>query len=148
MQTNLLHKSTVDPLARALRRNLKRRKVKANKVEIVFSSEKTSNVLLPLTESQLAQKGEAQILDNFRVRIVPVLGTSPALFGISISAQVLSNIGGKPFKPFILTDVLFMNYCKIKERFYQSNRLKTYFAHRETLQEQVWLHIYSISYTK
>lgn len=137
LQSNVLQKSTVDPLARALRRQLKKRKVKTNKVEIIFSAEKTKTQLLPLTRSQLEQKDEAQILENFRVRIVPVLGTSPALFGIAIAAQILTNLGGKPFKPFMLTDVQFLNYCKIKDRFYQSESLKKYFAHRKSMEEKV-----------
>ena len=83
-QCNSLAKSTVDPLARALRRELKKRKIKYNSVKMVYSAEKTDVQLLPLNQSQEENLDEAQILKGFRIRIVPVLGCSPALFGISI----------------------------------------------------------------
>lgn len=125
-QCNSLAKSAVDPLARALRRELKKRKVRFNSVRMVYSAEKTDVKLLPLNKSQEENLEEAQILEGFRIRIVPVLGCSPALFGISIAALVLSELGNKPFKPFVLTDVQYLNYTKIHDRFYQSqtNRSK------------------------
>ena len=125
-QCNSLAKSAVDPLARALRRELNKRKVKFNTVQMVYSAEKTDVNLLPLNESQKEDLDEAQIMKGFRIRIVPVLGCSPALFGISIAAFVLTELGEKPFSPFVLTDVKYNSYTKIYDRFYQSktNRQK------------------------
>jgi hypothetical protein len=120
-QCNSLSKSTVDPLARALRRELKKRKVKYDSVRMVYSAEKTDVKLLPLNKSQEDDLDEAQILKGFRIRIVPVLGCSPALFGISIAALILTELGEKPIKPFVLTDIQYNNYTKIYDRFYQSD---------------------------
>lgn len=32
-------------------------------------------------------------MDNFRIRVIPVLGTSPAIFGQSLAAYVLCQLG-------------------------------------------------------
>jgi tRNA threonylcarbamoyladenosine dehydratase len=38
-------------------------------------------------------------VDYLRLRILPVLGTSPAIFGQALAAQVLCTLGQKPFEP-------------------------------------------------
>ena len=38
-------------------------------------------------------------VDNMRVRILPVLGTMPAIMGQALAAQALCELGGKPFSP-------------------------------------------------
>lgn len=53
--------------------------------------------LLPLPESEF-QKGPVKELgpfDDFRVRILPVLGPLPAIFGLSIATYILCEIAGK-----------------------------------------------------
>jgi hypothetical protein len=37
-------------------------------------------------------------LENFRVRVLPVLGTMPAIFGNAMAAYVLCHIAGQPFE--------------------------------------------------
>lgn len=132
LQCNPLAKSTIDPLARALRRELKKRKLKHKSVRIVYSMEKSGVELVPLSHSQKENPEEAQLLAGFRVRIVPVLGTSPALFGIAIAAVVLSELGGRPLHPVVLANVQYLNYTKVHDRFYNSHtNLKKYLAMRE-----------------
>ena len=40
----------------------------------------------------------AQIVPNFRVRIIPVLGTMPAIFGLAAASHVLCALAGQPFQ--------------------------------------------------
>ena len=39
----------------------------------------------------------AQIVPNFRVRSIPVLGTTPALFGMAAASYVLCHLAGVPW---------------------------------------------------
>jgi hypothetical protein len=38
-------------------------------------------------------------MPNFRIRTIPVLGTTPALFGMAAAAHVLCALAGQPFTP-------------------------------------------------
>ncbi|KAL7284634.1 hypothetical protein ACG7TL_001930 [Trametes sanguinea] len=87
-----------DPLARAVRRRLRLEGVSSG-VPVVYSTEVPGEVkLLPLPEEEF-QKGnvkELGVFDDFRVRILPVLGPLPAIFGLNIATYVLCEIAGKP----------------------------------------------------
>lgn len=39
-----------------------------------------------------------QIVPNFRVRTIPVLGTAPAIFGMAAASFVLCHLAGTPFQ--------------------------------------------------
>ncbi|WWC62914.1 uncharacterized protein I303_105512 [Kwoniella dejecticola CBS 10117] len=97
-----------DPLARSVRRKLRINSITGG-IPVVYSTEIPSEVkLLPLPEEEF-QKGavkELQAFDDFRVRILPVLGPLPAIFGLEIATYILLDIAGKP-----LTD-----YAEIKNR--------------------------------
>lgn len=57
--------------------------------------------LLPLPEEEF-QKGrvdELSAIANFRVRILPVLGPLPAMFGNAAAAYVLQQLAGFPSEP-------------------------------------------------
>lgn len=92
--------STEDPLSRATRRKLRLLGVKDG-IPVVFSSEKTGPgkaQLLPLPEEEF-KKGsvnELGVLPDFRVRILPVLGTMPAVFGLCVANHVMLEITGYP----------------------------------------------------
>lgn len=43
--------------------------------------------------------GVAQIVPNFRVRTIPVLGTMPAIFGLAAASYILCQLAGAPFQP-------------------------------------------------
>lgn len=67
-------------------------------VPFVFSNEITERKLLDLNEAQEKNPEEYRPLDRMRVRILPVLGTMPAIFGQTIAAYALSNLASQPFK--------------------------------------------------
>lgn len=92
--------STYDPLSRDTRRRLKLLGVHQG-ISVVFSNESPGPgkaTLLPLPEEEF-QKGkvdELSVLPDFRVRILPVLGTMPAMFGYALSNHVICTISGYP----------------------------------------------------
>ncbi|KAJ7496426.1 hypothetical protein FB451DRAFT_1074472 [Mycena latifolia] len=89
-----------DPLARAVRRRLRLLGV-ASGIPVVYSTEVPGDVkLLPLPEEEF-QKGadavrELGVLDDFRVRVLPVLGPLPSVFGLHAATYVLCALAGKP----------------------------------------------------
>ena len=92
--------SAEDPLSRSTRRRLRVLGVKDG-IPVVFSSEKTGPgkaQLLPLPEDEFEKGpvGELGVLPDFRVRILPVLGTMPAVFGICVANHVMLEITGYP----------------------------------------------------
>lgn len=60
--------------------------------------ERTERELLPLKEHQEEDPDNFRVVENYRVRIVPVVGTMPALMGYAISSYVLCNLAGQPYK--------------------------------------------------
>ncbi|KAG0659576.1 tRNA threonylcarbamoyladenosine dehydratase [Maudiozyma exigua] len=92
-----------DPLARAVRRRLKQKGIVTG-VPVVFSAEKPDPrkaKLLPLPDDEYekGQVGELSALKDFRVRILPVLGTMPAIFGLTIVTYILTKVSGYPMTP-------------------------------------------------
>jgi tRNA A37 threonylcarbamoyladenosine dehydratase len=92
--------STDDALSRTTRRKLRARGV-TDGIPVVYSSEKTAPgkaQLLPLPEDEFAKGsvGELGVLPDFRVRILPVLGTMPAVFGLCVANHVMLEISGYP----------------------------------------------------
>ncbi|KAF1812582.1 hypothetical protein P152DRAFT_435843 [Eremomyces bilateralis CBS 781.70] len=92
--------STDDPLSRSVRRRLRLLGV-ADGVPVVFSSEKFvpgKAKLLPLPDDEFekGKVGELGVMPDFRVRILPVLGTMPAMFGLTIANHVILEITGYP----------------------------------------------------
>jgi hypothetical protein len=70
-------------------------------IQVVYSSEKAGPgkaELLPLPEDEFAKGnvGELGVLKDFRVRILPVLGTMPAIFGLCVANHVMLDISGYP----------------------------------------------------
>jgi tRNA A37 threonylcarbamoyladenosine dehydratase len=92
--------STDDPLSKSTRRRLRLLGVKDG-IPVVFSTEKPGTgkaQLLPLAEEEFAKGsvGELGVLPDFRVRILPVLGTMPAIFGLAVANHVILEITGYP----------------------------------------------------
>ncbi|ORY67250.1 uncharacterized protein BCR38DRAFT_338335 [Pseudomassariella vexata] len=92
--------STDDGLSRATRRRLKLLGITKG-IPTVFSTEKTGEgkaELLPLLEEefQKGSVGDLGVLPDFRVRILPVLGTMPAVFGYTVANHVILSITGYP----------------------------------------------------
>lgn len=92
--------STEDPLSRATRRRLRAEGVSEG-ISVVYSTEKPGPgkaELLPLPEEEYlrGQVAELSVLPDFRARILPVLGTMPAVFGYAAANFVVLEITGYP----------------------------------------------------
>ncbi|KAK4192446.1 hypothetical protein QBC35DRAFT_223284 [Podospora australis] len=92
--------STDDGLSRATRRKLKLQGV-TNGIPVVYSTEKWGEgkaALLPLDQKEFEKGtvGDLGPLPDFRVRILPVLGTMPAVFGYTVANHVILKITGYP----------------------------------------------------
>ncbi|KAH8102151.1 ubiquitin-protein ligase molybdopterin-converting factor [Cristinia sonorae] len=87
-----------DPLARSVRRRLRLQGV-ASGIPVVYSTEVPGDVkLLPLPEEEF-KKGDVKelgVFDDFRVRILPVLGPLPSIFGLNIATYILCDLADKP----------------------------------------------------
>ncbi|KAJ3214950.1 hypothetical protein HDU67_001038, partial [Dinochytrium kinnereticum] len=91
-----------DPLARSTRKGLRLKGVDGG-VPVVYSTEKPGSVkLLPLEQAQVEEAGEYGPLPNFRARILPVLGTLPALFGNAMASYVITELAGFPTAPLMI----------------------------------------------
>ncbi|KAJ3814636.1 hypothetical protein F5876DRAFT_86336 [Lentinula aff. lateritia] len=112
-----------DPLARSVRRRLRLLGVSSG-IPVVYSTEVPSEVkLLPLDEEAF-KKGPVKELgafDDFRVRILPVLGPLPSIFGLHIATYILCELAGKPI----------VNPLPIKARRKLYERLWKDLLHRE-----------------
>jgi tRNA A37 threonylcarbamoyladenosine dehydratase len=91
--------STDDRLSRATRRRLKLLGITSG-IPVVFSTERGGDgkaELLPLAEEefQKGSVGDLGVLPDFRVRILPVLGTMPAVFGYTVANHVILGIAGE-----------------------------------------------------
>ena len=94
--------STGDPLSRSTRRRLRILGVKEG-VPVVFSTEKPGPgkaELVPLSEAEFEKGdvGDLGVLPDFRVRILPVLGTMPAIFGYAAANHVICSVAGYPLE--------------------------------------------------
>jgi len=70
-------------------------------IPVVYSTEVPSDVtLLPLADAELAKGSVDELapLRDFRVRILPVLGPLPGLFGLHIASYVLCELAGRPLE--------------------------------------------------
>lgn len=89
-----------DGLSRATRRRLKLLGITSG-IPAVFSTEQSGEgkaELLPLPdeEFQKGSVGDLGVMPSFRVRILPVLGTMPAIFGLTVANHVILSIAGYP----------------------------------------------------
>ncbi|KAH7067804.1 hypothetical protein FB567DRAFT_256205 [Paraphoma chrysanthemicola] len=92
--------STDDPLSKTTRRKLRLLGVNDG-IPVVFSTERPGPgkaELQPLSAEEFAKGnvGELGVLADFRVRILPVLGTMPAIFGLAVANHVILSITGYP----------------------------------------------------
>jgi hypothetical protein len=100
IQVGDISTSVEDPLSKSTRRRLRGLGVKDG-IPVVFSTEKPGEgkaELLPITDEEF-EKGNVDklgVLPEFRVRILPVLGTMPALFGYTVANHVICSIAGYP----------------------------------------------------
>lgn len=107
--------STEDPLSRVTRRRLRAAGVKEG-ITVVYSTEKPGPgkaVLLPLPDEQFHRGGVADlsVLPDFRARILPVLGTMPAVFGYVAANYVIMEVSGYPHEA---------SHVKSREKLYEN----------------------------
>eukprot|EP00921_Rhytidocystis_pertsovi_P007439 GHVQ01012375.1.p2 GENE.GHVQ01012375.1~~GHVQ01012375.1.p2 ORF type:complete len:475 (-),score=56.11 GHVQ01012375.1:3517-4941(-) len=88
--------SREDELARVVRSRLRQRGIRGG-VPVCYSTERSSRKLLPLHDFQKNDVQQYRTLDNFRIRIVPVIGPLPAIFGQAMAAYVLTHLADQPF---------------------------------------------------
>lgn len=88
-----------DPLASKVRYLLRKAGQEESGIPTVYSSELSARVLCPLEGEALEAPQEFGALENFRVRVLPVLGTMPATFGMAMAAFVLCQLALQPFVP-------------------------------------------------
>ncbi|KOM47066.1 hypothetical protein LR48_Vigan07g077000, partial [Vigna angularis] len=90
-----LRESTNDPLSRAVRHRLRKDHGIEGGIPVVFSLEKPKAKLLPFKgPSGEENPSDYQIIPGFRVRIIPVLGTIPAIFGQFMASYVVTELAG------------------------------------------------------
>ncbi|EXJ93770.1 hypothetical protein A1O1_02163 [Capronia coronata CBS 617.96] len=100
IQVGDISTSVEDPLSKATRRRLRVKGIKDG-IPVVFSTEKPGEgkaQLLPIADEEV-EKGSVDklgVLPEFRVRILPVLGTMPAVFGYTVANHVICSIAGYP----------------------------------------------------
>ncbi|KAI5078153.1 hypothetical protein GOP47_0007977 [Adiantum capillus-veneris] len=89
-----LSESSNDPLSRSVRHRLRKEHGIESGIPVVFSTEKPKVKLLPFTASNGsdANPSDYQVIPGFRVRIIPVMGTIPAIFGQIMASYVVTKI--------------------------------------------------------
>lgn len=88
-----------DPLASKIKWKLKKHSISPEDVMSVFSIEKPICNLLPLDEDQKANPQDFGVVDYIRLRVMPVLGTSPSIFGQAMASYVLCSLAGQQYAP-------------------------------------------------
>ncbi len=73
----------------------------SNGIPVVFSTERPGPgkaELQPLNEEEFAKGSvtDLSVLPDFRVRILPVLGTMPAIFGLAVANHAILSIAEYP----------------------------------------------------
>ncbi|KAL7230487.1 hypothetical protein ACSBR2_008879 [Camellia fascicularis] len=91
-----LRESTNDPLSRAVRHRLRKDHGIEGGIPVVFSLEKPKAKLLPFKgpSGEEENPSDYQIVPGFRVRIIPVLGTIPAIFGLVMASYIVTQLAG------------------------------------------------------
>ncbi|URE35759.1 Nicastrin [Musa troglodytarum] len=91
-----IRESTNDPLSRAVRYRLRKDHGIEGGIPVVFSLEKPKVKLLPFKSvtGEEENPSDYQIVPGFRVRIIPVLGTIPAIFGQVMASYVVTQFSG------------------------------------------------------
>jgi tRNA A37 threonylcarbamoyladenosine dehydratase len=108
LQIGDLNDATRDPLCAKVRYMLKKRQGRQNGKKnqmadssgmmVVYSSEKPTRSLLPLSAEQTKEPQQFGALEHFRIRTIPVLGTMPALMGQAQASYLLCDLAGQAFQ--------------------------------------------------
>lgn len=117
IKVNDISCTSYDDLTKTIRHRLHANKI-YNGIPFIYSDELTKRKLLELQDHQKENVDQFRPLDRMRVRIVPVLGTMPSLFGCSLAAYVQEDIGqNKKFDQNAVNDMAKFNvYMKIQDK--------------------------------
>jgi len=92
--------STSDPLARSVRSRLKKLHDITTGIPVLMSTEKPRCGLVDAGEGGPGTELlDYQVVPNFRIRTIPVLGTTPAAFGMAAAGFVLCALADQPIDP-------------------------------------------------
>ncbi len=127
--------SLEDRLSRSTRRRLRALGIERG-IPVVYSTETSGPgkaQLLPLPDEEVAKGdvGELSILPDFRVRILPVIGTMPAIFGLAVANHVLLELTGYPHEYITaksrdrLYDGVLANLQGLEERLAQDSGVRS-----------------------
>ncbi|GMH32893.1 hypothetical protein BSKO_00727 [Bryopsis sp. KO-2023] len=92
-----ISESSADPLCRKIRHRLRRHDIERG-IPVLLSTEQPRCSLLSLGDTEMENPLDYQIVPNFRVRTIPVLGTAPAVFGMAAASFVLCQLAEQPYK--------------------------------------------------
>lgn len=87
---------STDPLARSVRYRLRRDYSIRSNIPVLFSTEKPRCGLI-FHGDENNDVLDYQIVPGFRVRTIPVLGTTPAMFGLAAAGYILCALAEAPF---------------------------------------------------
>ena len=88
-----------DPLARAVRYRLNKEYKIQGGITALISIEKQRCELVAEMELKEGETlSDYQVIPNFRVRTIPVLGCVPAIFGMALASHVLTELAEAPFE--------------------------------------------------
>jgi molybdopterin/thiamine biosynthesis adenylyltransferase len=90
--------SAVDPLARSVRYRLRKEFNISSGIQVLLSNEKPRCGLVSAVDDG-TDLGDYQVIPNFRIRTIPVLGTTPAVFGLAAAGHVLCELAETPLDP-------------------------------------------------
>ncbi|KAF1794791.1 Nitrophenylphosphatase-like domain [Phytophthora cactorum] len=118
--------------------------------------EKSVCKLLPLDAEQAQNPEEFGNVENFRIRVIPVLGTMPALFGQSMAAYVLCDLAGKKINPEAVArlsrDQRNKLYQKLQQRehvlFHEGHKIELEKDEIEFVYQEIWRGRSSVSGTR
>ncbi|KAL3151503.1 hypothetical protein ABBQ38_012502 [Trebouxia sp. C0009 RCD-2024] len=94
-----------DKLSRSVRYRLRREHAICSGITVILSLEKPRVKLIHINNPS-----EYQIVPGFRVGIVPVLGTMPAMFGMAAASHILCQLAGQPFNPEPIVEITEQQY--------------------------------------
>ncbi|KAG6609893.1 Ubiquitin-activating enzyme (E1) [Phytophthora cinnamomi] len=146
LQIGSLKDAVRDPLATKIRYFLKKKGISSSEITTIFSSEKSVCKLLPLDAEQAQNPEEFGNVENFRIRVIPVLGTMPALFGQSMAAYVLCDLAGKKINPEAVArlsrDQRNKLYQKLQQRehvlFHEGHKIELEKDEIEFVYQEIW----------
>ena len=88
-----------DRLARAVRYRLKKNyKVRGGIPTLVSLEEPRCELVAEMELKEGETLSDYQVIPNFRVRTIPVLGCVPAIFGMALASHVLTHLAGAPYE--------------------------------------------------